>query len=232
MTIHHPAPDELLLDFAVGSTGPGKSLLVATHLSMCEDSRERYAVMEAIGGVLLASLEDSSLERIRVERVLEQADETEDERPRPAEAAPQRPAPASRIVSCGRLGTVDLPQPLSAFAEEVESPRSWRRLGLGVEAAVLPVSTPLGKTQLLRARPGVRILRHTHLGEELVLILKGAFWDGDERFGPGDVAICDRSVRHAPIIDRDEGCLCLAVTEGPIKFLGPLGWLLNRFNRF
>jgi putative transcriptional regulator len=230
MTIHHPAPDELLLDFAVGSTGPGKSLLVATHLSMCEDSRERYAVLQAIGGVLLEQLEDSGLEHISAERVLEQADVPEGDRQQPS--PPLRPVAGPRSVSCGKLGAIDLPQPLSAFAEEIGDPRSWRRLGLGVEAAVLPVSTPLGKTQLLRARPGVRILRHTHLGEELVLIIKGAFWDGDERFGPGDVAICDRSVRHAPRIDKDEGCLCLAVTEGPIKFLGSLGWLLNRFNRF
>jgi hypothetical protein len=34
------------------------------------------------------------------------------------------------------------------------------------------------KTQLLGARPGVRILRHAHLGEDRMLILKGALGRG------------------------------------------------------
>jgi putative transcriptional regulator len=232
MMVHHPVPDELLLDYAVGSAAPGKALLVATHLSMCEASLERYGMLKAVGGALLNSLEGERVDGISAESVLEQAaagDGNGNGRSiRHVPAAGQRSVP----LSGGWLGDIELPQPLARLADEAANPRAWRTLGRGVHAATLSASTPRAKTQLLHARPGVRIFRHTHIGEELVLILKGAFWDGDERFGPGDVALKDGETIHAPVIDDAEDCLCLAVTEGPIRFVGPYGWLLNRFNRF
>jgi len=232
MMVRHPVPDELLLDYAVGSAGPGKGLLVATHLSMCEASRERYRMLEAVGGALLGSLEGERLEGISAESVLERAAAGgADGNGRPGRHVPQagrRTVP----LSGGRLGDIELPPPLARLADEAADPRAWRKLGLGVHAAILSAPTPRAKTQLLHARPGVRIFEHTHLGEELVLVVKGAFWDGDERFGPGDIAVKDGETVHAPVIDEAEDCLCLAVTEGPIRFVGPYGWLLNRVNRF
>lgn len=233
MMVRHPVPDELLLDYTVGSAGPGKALLVATHLSMCEASRERYGMLRAVGGALQESIEGQRLEGISAESVLERAasGESADGDGRPGRRMPQAGG-RSVPLSGGRLGDIELPQPLARLAHEVADPRAWRRLGLGVHAAILSASMPRARTQLLHARPGVRIFSHTHVGEEVVLILKGAFWDGGERFGPGDVALKDSETVHAPVIDDAGDCLCLAVTEGPIRFVGPWGWLLNRLNRF
>jgi putative transcriptional regulator len=231
MNVRHPVPDELLLDYAVGSTGPGRSILVATHLAMCESSQQRYAMLQEVGGALLESLDGCRLERISVDAVLARADAMAAEEPAPASgSAAQRPVTDGPLG--GKLSGIELPPPLLPLAQQVQGAGAWRRLGPGVEAAVLPASTRQTKVQLLRARPGVRILEHTHLGEELVLILKGAFWDEGEYFGPGDVAVKDCSSIHAPVIDEAGDCLCLAVTEGPIRFVGRYGWLFNLFNRF
>jgi len=232
MMVRHPVPDELLLDYAVGSAGPGKALLVATHLNMCEASFERYGMLKAVGGALLESLEGERLEGISANSVLERAAAGDDDGH--ARAARHVPPAGRRSVplSGGKLGDIELPQPLARLADEAANPHAWRALGFGVHAAILSASTPRAKTQLLHARPGVRIFKHTHVGEELVLILKGAFWDGDERFAAGDVVVKDGETVHSPVIDDAEDCLCLAVTEGPIRFVGPWGWLLNRFNRF
>lgn len=231
MMVRHPVPDELLLDYTVGSTGPGKALLVATHLAMCPVSQRRYAMLQEIGGALAEALDVAGLNRIGAGGVLAHAD-ARARRAAPAHEAPSA-VPAGTPRLGGKLREIRLPTPLASFARELEDPRSWRRLGLGVEAAVLPsVSTAQGKTQLVHAKPGLRIVRHTHQGEEIVLILQGAFWDRGERFGPGDVAVNDGQCTHAPVIDTAEDCYCLAVTEGPIRFVGPYGWLLNMFNRF
>lgn len=231
MSVRHPVPDEVLLDYAVGSTGAGKSLLVATHLAMCQESWERFALLQEVGGEFLDSLDGGRLERISAESVLARADavasSTAD-----LQGSPVVGRPAKDPTLDGKLGDIVLPRPLAAFADEIQDQTSWRKLGLGIEAALLSCSVPGGRTQILRARRGAKIVRHTHIGEEMVLILKGAFWDGAERFGPGDVAVNDAATTHAPVIEDAEDCLCLAVTEGPIKFVGPLGWLLNRFNRF
>lgn len=229
MSVRHLVPDELLLDYTVGSAAPGRALLVASHLEMCEASRKRFAMLQAVGGALLESLEGESLQQVSAEGVIARAEAmvSDDARPRPHEGTTAPPGPLG-----GRLRGIELPAPLLRYAREVEAGRAWRRLGRGVEAAVLSASTPRGKTQLLWARRGVCILDHTHVGEELVLILKGAFWDDGEYFGPGDVALKDSASTHAPVIDDAEDCLCLSVTEGPIRFVGPYGWLFNAFNRF
>lgn len=224
MNVRHPAPDELLLDYAVGATGPGKSLLVACHLAMCDEARARFALLEQIGGAVLDSIAPDRLERVTAERVLGAIDGEI-----PVLARPVRTAVGTKPVE---VDGILLPPALAAHAERIADRRSWRRLGRGVEAAELPVSTAEAKTQLLRAAPGVRIVEHTHMGEEAVLLLNGAFHDNGERYGVGDVAVNDGATTHSPVIDDEDVCLCLAVTEGPIRFVGRGAWLLNLFNRF
>src|ERR1700761_5783259 len=55
MIKHHP-DDALLLTLAAGSLGAGPALLVASHLEVCDDCRERLYDLEALGGVLLEDL--------------------------------------------------------------------------------------------------------------------------------------------------------------------------------
>lgn len=223
----HPAPDELLLDYAVGATSPGKALLVATHLAMCDASRQRFAMLMEIGGAVLASLDGVRLARTTAEGVIAKAG---------AKGASSAGCPTPRALPAMTLEPAPaggaLPPPLAALLADAAAPPRWRRLGMGVQVAELALSTPEAKTQLLRARPGVRIKEHTHVGEEAVLIVKGAFIDRRERYEAGDVAISDDGTTHAPLVDDAGECLCLAVTEGPIRFVGRYGWLLNLVNRF
>jgi putative transcriptional regulator len=124
-----------------------------------------------------------------------------------------------------------LPAPLAPVARQALERGAWRSLGLGVRALRLPCSTSRARTHLLQARPGTRIAPHTHVGEELVLVLTGAFEDEGEVFGRGDVAVNDGSRVHGPAIEDAGPCLCLVVTEGPIRFTGRGGWLLNQIAR-
>ncbi len=72
---------------------------------------------------------------------------------------------------------------------------------------------------------------HTHEGTELTLVLAGAFSDAHGHFLRGDVAEADASVEHQPVADPGEDCLCLAVTDAPLRLTGPFGRLLNPFLR-
>jgi len=222
-----------MLDYTVGSTPPAMSLLVATHMAMCPASRRLYDMLRGVGGVLLDTLGGEPLRTISAESVLARADEVAGAAERVGVADVARPATGARPRGpIAKFGGMTPPGPLLALADEFASESAWRSLGVGVAAVPLSVSTEGWRAHLLWAKPGLRIARHTHQGQEAVLVLKGAFWDQGERYGPGDVAVHDDATVHSPVIDRGEDCVCLAVTQAPVRFVGPLGWLLNRFSRF
>ena len=82
---------------------------------------------------------------------------------------------------------------------------------------------------MLKVEAGRAVPQHTHRGNELVMVLKGAYSDAAGRFGRGDVELADGDVDHQPKAEFGEDCICLAVTDAPLKFTGSLGWLLNVF---
>lgn len=225
MSVRHEVPDEILLDYASGGVNPGKGLLVETHLAMCSPSRERFDMLQEVGGALFESLEGEALTRASADGVLAEAARVSESR------QGSRRAPSPRKADPVRLCGTALPAPLAPVARHALERGRWRSLGVGVRALRLPCSTPRGRTHLLQARPGIRIAPHTHVGEELVLVLTGAFQDEGEVFGRGDIAVNDDSRVHGPTIKDIGPCLCLVVTEGPIRFTGKGGWLLNQIAR-
>lgn len=84
---------------------------------------------------------------------------------------------------------------------------------------------------LIRARPGARMLAHTHTGEEATLIFSGAMQDGDTVYRKGDVAQADHSHDHHPEIVGDETCYCLIVMAGEMQFTGRFARALNVLTR-
>ena len=53
--------DEWLLSYAAGNLSHGRSLMVASHLAYHEDMKEIVANAEAIGGVLLDSIDTAAV---------------------------------------------------------------------------------------------------------------------------------------------------------------------------
>ncbi|MGI9510491.1 MAG: cupin domain-containing protein [Geminicoccaceae bacterium] len=229
MSARPPPPEALLLDYAAGAAGPSLGLLMATHLAMSKESRALFGLMETLGGALLDDLEGEPLERISAVGLLDDAEQA-GSLPAPM-LSPQEqafePATTSAEFACD-----ELPLPLTAVEGDVGDRRRWRRLGIGVAAAKLGVSSEQERAHLLWAKPGIGIATHRHVGREVVLVLKGAFWDDGVRFGPGDVALSEDGSVHSPRIGDNDECLCLAVTEAPVHFTGIAGFALNRFCRF
>lgn len=226
-------PEALLLDYAAGAASPAISLLMATHLSMSDDSQALLAMLETIGGAMLEDLEDEPLERISATSALALMSESVS---RPVQDLPPKAEASSPRRSHGEtppgFRENDLPAPLQLAGAAANRGERWRKLGIGVAARRLPLSSDGDRAHLLWAKGGTGIATHRHVGREVVLVLKGAFWDDGVRFGAGDVAVCEDGTIHTPRIDDCEDCVCLAVTEAPVHFTGPLGLLLNRISRF
>ena len=52
-TINHHLSDALLMSYASGNLDEGFSLVVATHISLCDECRARLESFEAVGGAMV-----------------------------------------------------------------------------------------------------------------------------------------------------------------------------------
>lgn len=213
MNVRHRVSDELLLDYASGSLGESWSLAVSTHLALCPESRRRLEALEMTGGALLTEIapaqeqEVSDAQWAKIRKLL-----TVDT---PSTPAPQKMEPPVDAV---------LPEPLRSYAGGDVDALKWKQLGPG--AYHFPIRTRDGEAnvRLLRIPAGKPVPEHTHGGRELTVVLSGYFKDGDDVFRRGDFEEADEDLTHQPIAGEGEDCICLAVTDAPLKFKS---WLVR-----
>ncbi len=140
------------------------------------------------------------------------------------EAIDGRAREAAHRAGRGLGEMLELPDPLrEAVFESMAAGRKWRFLGFGIRGLKLKIGGE-GETELLRIEPGHGVAPHDHNGEEYTLVVTGAFHDGHERFGPGDVNIARAGFVHAPLAEKDEVCFALGVSlGGGARFEGAFG---------
>ena len=203
---HHPS-DELLLDYASGALDEGWSLAVATHLALCPDSRQRVSEIEAIGASFMESLSPTPLLKSSCDSVFSRLS-TEDV----AEDV-SVPSGADNFPSI-------FPQPLRGYIGGDVDKVPWQRIGLGSYQAVIQTGDTNTVARLLKIPAGKPVPAHSHGGTELTLVLGGAFTDKTGYYGRGDFQEADDTLEHQPYAVAGEDCICLAVTDAPLKFSG------------
>lgn len=210
MGIKHHLSDELLMAYAAGSLPEAFDLIIAAHLSLCDACRATAESYDAVGGAVLdeGDTADVSDDCRKATLALIQTD---------LRAEPE-PAPRRDPV---------LPAPLLGYVDGLDHVR-WRAAGMGVKQAILDTAGD-ATARLLYIPAGVAIPDHSHSGMELTLVLQGAFEDEDGRFARGDIEVADDAVQHTPVADISEDCICLAVTDAPLRFKGLLPRLAQPF---
>ncbi|MBL9073578.1 ChrR family anti-sigma-E factor [Tabrizicola sp.] len=212
MTIRHHLSDQLLMAYAAGRLPEAFSLVVATHLSLCDDCRAQAGSFDALGGALLEEAGESAMGEDALAQALARIEGL-------PQARTEGPKPAGIF-----------PAPLAGHVGGGPDAVRWRRVGGGVKQAILP--TGKGATaRLLFIPAGMAVPDHGHRGMELTLVLQGAFADRDESFGPGDVEISDETVEHTPTVLAGQDCICLAATDAPLRFRGLIARLAQPFLR-
>ena len=210
--LHHLS-DELLTAYAAGLLAEPLVLLAETHLAMCGPCRDREREFRVIGGVMLEREPREELSdglRARVLAALDRSD-----------AAVARP--------CAR-DAGDVPEPLARYVGPRFDQLKWRSRGPVSEIRLMPEQEGW-VTRLLKIRPGATMPDHTHEGLEATLVIRGAFSDCTGRYGPGDVALVQGDLDHSPVAEDDDTCICLAVTDAPLRLTGSFGRFLNPFVR-
>lgn len=204
--IKHHLTDALLMGYSAGTLPEAFNLVVASHISMCDDCRAALAEYDALGGEVMMSgdpvdlAEDSLTAALALiaDNVIRKED---------AKVAVK---PAAKRV---------LPAPLQDYVGGDLNAVKWRRIGGGVSQMVLDTSDK-ATVRLLRIPAGTAMPDHGHHGTELTLVLQGAFSDDADRFGVGDVEVANEDLTHTPVAEAGPDCICLAATDAPLAFKG------------
>lgn len=196
--ISHHIPEPLLAAYAAGSLPKPFALVIAAHVSMCEQCRAALSAHEHVGGAMLEEMATAPVEADVKEALMAMLDLAE----------PIEEAPVAK-----RSGVY--PGPVMEALKG--RPPRWKKLGMGVKQCILDAGDA-GSVRLLYIPPGQAVPDHTHGGLELTLVLQGSFSDATGRFGVGDVEVANEDLEHTPIADEGLPCICLAATDAPLKF--------------
>jgi putative transcriptional regulator len=206
----HPAPEELLLDYAAGSLPDGPALAVALHLALDSQSRHTVERLNAVGGALIEREDEMSLDEAVLARTLARLDEVAVE-PRQAPITP-------------RPGFEWAPPPL---VSHLKPDAQWRRVLGKFDEIRLDVPGEAYRVSLLRLEPGHGLPMHKHTGYEYTVVLQGGYTDATGNYVVGDFAVGPGEEQHEPVADPGDPCIALIVVERPVVLTGPWGRWLN-----
>jgi putative transcriptional regulator len=203
--------------FAARRDDPAIRLLAETTAAMRADADYFRREDDVAGGLFLAEEAPTSLSQDAFAKALARID---------ADAARDRQAHERAQQSRDpRLAELQaLPSPLREAALEALEHRSWTFGGFGIRRLALMIGDGT-EAELMRVEPGFGAAPHDHRGEELTLIVTGAYDDGHDRYQAGDLSVTGPGFTHAPKAEKEGVCYLLAVTYGPPKFVGAFGLL-------
>lgn len=205
---------DLMLDYATGAVPGPVALAVATHLALNPGAAETYQRLNAVGGALLDDLPPTRISTDMLERLLERLDRE-----------PREP----RALPLAATHDTVIPPVLRPYVGTKLDALPWKSVTPGVEEYVLSLDMPGYRASLLRIAPGKAMPTHTHGGDEITVVLEGAYHDEAGSFRRGDIEIADPSITHKPVADAKLGCVCLAVLSAPVRLTGLIGWFVNPF---
>lgn len=210
--IKHHIPEPMMMAYAAGSLENPFALVVAAHVSLCDECRARLGAYEAVGGAMLEGEASAQITDAMKQSVMAMLDAPEPEE-----------EPEVENVRSGVY-----PGPVMQALKG--SPPKWKSVGGGVRQTILQADQN-GSVRLLYIPPGKAVPDHGHGGTELTLVLQGAFRDETGYFGTGDVEAADDTLEHTPIAEPGDPCICLAATDAPLKFNAFIPRVLQPFIR-
>ena len=197
--------------YAAGALPEAFNLIVASHISMCDKCRATVAACDAMGGAIVDDMNEVEMNADSLAQTLARLD-----------------PPRSKKSKPRRMAQGPLPSPVQDYIGGALDDIKWRPIGMGVKQAILPTSKR-AKARLLCIPAGGEMPPHSHTGVEMTLVLQGAFSDEDGHFARGDIDVADQHVTHTPVADQDQDCICLIVTEAPLRFQNWLPRIVQRF---
>tara|TARA_B100001287_G_scaffold274661_1_gene280429 strand:+ start:4406 stop:5035 length:630 start_codon:yes stop_codon:yes gene_type:complete len=194
--------NQLIFDFASGTLGPAKSLFASTYLFLNTKAASLNNTFEDMLGDNLLENKDIPVSNFKYTDCLNQ-NAIKKDNPK------SMVSPITKLV--GPLNNINWKQIYKGFSEYVPSLKDEDDL------------------KLIKMEPGASVPHHSHGGKEYILVLSGSFCDEYGTYSKGDIQINDQNIKHTPIACKENGCICLTITEKDVIFFGRYGSFLNLF---
>jgi putative transcriptional regulator len=210
----HP-DNETLMAYATGALTPGLCLAVSAHLHFCEECRDRYSALAAVGGDLLDATQPAEMSADALDLVLEKLDDA---------AVMQTPKRVSREQVLPEDEAL-LPEFITNLLPETGA--RWKMLSPALRVSRIPVGEERYELALHKIKAGGKVPAHDHKGLEVTVVLQGSFSDGDGIYHEGDFLVRKPGEQHRPTASQNNSCICLSVSEAPIRLTGPINRFMN-----
>jgi putative transcriptional regulator len=198
---HYTSMDNLLASYVAGALPAPLQHLVGAHLELKDENRGFVAGLEDLAGSAMESQDGVVFNdrEARLAAIFAAPESSEDDAPLVKDSV--------------------LPSALACLVPYTSDTIPWRTKMPGYKECALGVIDGC-EVNLLWIRPGRKMPDHTHEGSEITLVLDGAFSDANGRYGRGDIALADEDVDHSPVAENDRPCICLAITDAPLRLTG------------
>ncbi len=213
MNQHHP-DSQWLTEYVAGTLSESQALCVSTHLSFCNSCSPRVAELNEIGSVVFDNQPPSApVDPGLFDEVMKKIERNE--------ANPQ-PDVQNVVVPVGNM-----PPAIRKLMPGGMDNLPWKKLGKRIRIATLDRLDEHREVALHKLLPGGAVANHDHHGQEITVVLCGSFSDQDGIYRAGDFIVRDTGDTHRPTANNDEECICLSVSDAPVKFTGVLARFLN-----
>ncbi|MCC3861176.1 ChrR family anti-sigma-E factor [Pseudemcibacter aquimaris] len=203
--------DDWIVSYASGALSEAHALVVASHCSYHPTLQQKILDAENIGGMFMENCEPADISNDLFDNLMDRIDE-------------------EHQVSETENSDSNLPTPLADYIGKPLDELKWRTMGPGLSQVRLWTGPNDERLWLLKAKGGAKIPTHDHNGLELTLVLQGSYHIDEQCYRPGMIEIADEDTKnHTPIIDDGEDCICLVVTEAPIKIHSLIGRMVQPF---
>lgn len=214
MTRHHP--DTLtLMEYSAGNLSEPHALCIRLHLDQCPHCRSRVDTLDSLGAVMMEKQPQVEVSPNMFDTILSRIDSEPDITEKYIAAQAKRMDPLQKLLG-----------------DDLDALPWKRQLG---DVSVLDISQRFpGQPEqvvLQKLAAGGKGPAHTHRGNEVTIVLQGAFADQKGVFNQWDFVVLNQEDDHKPVAVGCEDCITLSVLSAPVKLTGTFTRLLNPFIR-
>ncbi|WP_122055605.1 ChrR family anti-sigma-E factor [Vibrio sp. Evd11] len=234
MIKHHPNA-AILKDFVDGNLADSVSLIVSSHVELCEHCQKQVSMLTAQAADTVFESDTSAFENDTAGLKLSDSEMDAfltDDGEFDFDAIDQITADLSQAVEVvveAQQETVSnttftIPRALNSVAR-----KDWLNLGK-ISRARLDFDDESHHTSLLHIDKDGQVPCHTHKGFEITLLLEGSFEDEMGVYNKGDFIWLDGEHTHQPA--TKEGCVCLTVSSDALYFTKGVSQLFNPLGKY
>lgn len=234
MIKHHPNP-AILKDFVDGTLADSVSLIVSSHVELCEHCQQQVSMLTAQAADSVFESDTSAFESDTSGLQLSDSEMDallSDDEEFDFDAIDQITADSSQAIEVTPEvqqvtvadTTFTIPRALNSVAR-----KDWMNLGK-ISRARLDFDDEAHHTSLLHIDKDGQVPCHTHKGFEITLLLEGSFEDEMGVYNKGDFIWLDGDHTHQPA--TKEGCVCLTVSSDALYFTKGVSQLFNPLGKY